>query len=79
LEIAFDEGGPLVDRAEVTLAQVIKDGDLMAGVDEFFGTNAADITGSSRNENVHGKLKASVALKSRVKMKVASDNTEPQA
>jgi hypothetical protein len=39
----------------------------VSGVDEFFRTNAADVTGSSRNKNVHGKLNASLAFKSREK------------
>ena len=66
-EIALDEGGPLVDRGEMAFAQVIEDGDLVPGVEQFLRTNTPDVTGPARDENVHGKLKASVALKSREK------------
>jgi hypothetical protein len=39
----------------------------MAGIDHLFRANAADVAGASRNEYVHGKLKATPAFKSRAK------------
>ncbi len=42
-EVALDEGGARVDGLAVALGQVVENGDLMAGVDEFLGTDAADV------------------------------------
>ena len=55
-EVAFDEFGARVEREAVALGEVVENGDLMAGVEEFLRANTADVACAAGNENVHGEI-----------------------
>ena len=57
-QVALDERGARIERQAMALGQVVEDGDLMAGVDQLLGANAADVARAARDENMHARLKA---------------------
>jgi hypothetical protein len=52
-ETALYELCPLIDGHAMSLRQVVKHRDLMAGAQQFLYTNRADVTGASRNKYLH--------------------------
>ena len=52
-ETALDKSRPLIDGHAMSLRQVVKHRDLMAGAQQFLNTNRADVTGASRNKYLH--------------------------
>ena len=52
---AQDEPRPRVHRRTVALGQVVIDGDLVPGIEQFFGANRTDIPGAAGDKNIHKK------------------------
>ena len=53
-EIALDKFGARIDRLATPFAQIIEDGDVVALIEQQLGANAADVTGTSDDQDFHG-------------------------
>jgi hypothetical protein len=54
-ELDLGEGGVRVHGFAVAEAEVVGDEDGVAGSEELFGGDAADVAGAASNEHVHGR------------------------
>src|SRR5213594_1379869 len=52
-KVALDKSRPRIDRAVMTFAQIIKDRDFVAFIEQLFRANAADVTRAANKENFH--------------------------
>src|SRR5438552_3426569 len=52
-EVALDKSGPRIDCAAMAFAQIIKDRDFVAFIEQLFRANAADVTRAANEENFH--------------------------
>src|SRR5688500_17011825 len=73
-QITFNEIGTFSNRIQMPFAQVIKDGDFMFCVQQFFCDDTSDIAGAARDENAHQKT-----LLSGDKVIRLLNNVEPQS
>ena len=53
LKVAGDERGARIHSGAVAFGEVVEDGDGVAGVDEVFDADAADVSGSAGDEDFH--------------------------
>jgi hypothetical protein len=60
-EVALDKSRPRIDCAAMAFAQIIKDRDFVAFIQQLFRANAANVTRAANEENFHppGKCGAS--------------------
>src|SRR6185436_14620979 len=54
LEVADDEFRPRVHGGRMAFGEVVKDRDGVAGVDQLFDADAADVAGTAGDEDFHG-------------------------
>src|SRR5437899_11167275 len=59
-QVALDKSRPRIDCAAMAFAQIIKDRDFVAFIQQLFRANTADVTRSASDENFHGRGKCSV-------------------
>ena len=59
-KVALDKSRPPIDCAAMAFAQIIKDRDFVAFIQQLFRANTADVTRSASEENSHGRGKCSV-------------------
>ena len=52
-QIAFDKGCARIDRATMSLGQVVEYTDPVALIEQQFGANAPDVARSANDENLH--------------------------
>ena len=55
-QVGDDEVGRRRDRRAVAVAEVVEDGNPVAGVRQLFDDHAADVAGATGDENVHRTL-----------------------
>src|SRR6266478_3268106 len=59
-QVAFDKFRPRIDCAAMPFAQIIKNRDFVAFIQELFRGNTADVTRAAGDENSHGRGKCTV-------------------
>src|SRR5207248_5623073 len=59
-KVALDKSRPRIDCVPMAFAQIIKDRDFVAFIQQLFRANTADVTRSASEENSHGRGKCSV-------------------
>jgi hypothetical protein len=52
-QIAFKKFSARINGAAMSLAQIVENGDLMPFIEKQLCANAADITGTANNEDLH--------------------------
>src|SRR5438093_12341204 len=52
-QVALDKSCPRIDCAAMAFAQIIKDRDFVAFIEQLFRANAADVTRAANKENFH--------------------------
>src|SRR5438874_585330 len=59
-QVALNKSCPRIDCAAMAFAQIIKDRDFVAFIQQLFRANTADVTRAASEENFHGRGKCSV-------------------
>src|SRR5881227_3002054 len=59
-KVALDKSRPPIDCAAMAFAQIVKDRDFVAFIQQLFRANTADVTRAAGDENSHGRGKCSV-------------------
>src|SRR6266542_1593854 len=59
-KVALDKSRPRIDCAAMAFAQIVKDRDFVAFIQQLFRANTADVTRAAGDENSHGRGKCSV-------------------
>src|SRR6266446_2162200 len=59
-KIALDKSRPRIDCAAMAFAQIVKDRDFVAFIQQLFRANTADVTRAAGDENSHGREKCTV-------------------
>src|SRR5881397_827492 len=52
-KVALDKSRPPIDCAAMAFAQIVKDRDFVAFIEQLFRANAADVTRAANKENFH--------------------------